>query len=111
MVYNLAMQQLTKSILMRAALGGVLALAFEAVALFAIYELGPQMSDVTRRLVSNGIWCLGLLAALQYATWPRTKQYYRRKRGQCLNCGYDLRSSPDRCPECGTVPTLAPNPP
>jgi hypothetical protein len=52
-------------------------------------------------------WVILLLVALPLAwvvvTWRSKKLRDAQAAGCCAACGYDLRASKERCPECGTA--------
>jgi hypothetical protein len=48
----------------------------------------------------------GALPAVALYRWLRTRRWHGE--GQCEVCGYDLRATSERCPECGTPLTRSP---
>ena len=88
--------------------------SFDAGKLGVIEE---EMSDHVRRLRpvrvmhQNFRWVVIVthwFLVLTFAALPAYRLARRMRRrhppGRCRACGYDLRATPERCPECGTIP-------
>jgi hypothetical protein len=75
---------------------------------FAYARTEPATSGPRATFVQAPYWAAVMASALLPAAWMvRQRGFARRRRradaGQCLTCGYDLRQTPERCPECGAA--------
>ena len=83
---------------------GFIFVSREKVDIFSLNEV------VYSRLTAVGVPCWlvvavsGVSPAIWLARFRRARRRkYRQVHGLCPSCGYDLRATPDRSPECGTV--------
>jgi hypothetical protein len=68
---------------------------------WAASESGPAYAEVGVRS-----WVVIAAFSIVPVWWTIVviRRARRDRRGLCSQCGYDLRATPDRCPECGAVP-------
>jgi hypothetical protein len=71
------------------------------------HHAGLDLKTIRLWSISFPTWliCALLLWPLWLNVFTSVRARFRARRNRCIKCGYDLRASPDRCPECGAAPT------
>jgi hypothetical protein len=76
---------------------------------FAWYEKRNRARGTLAAMGVAPFWSIAAITAALPVGWTAMKwrsRVRRRRRcnaGVCAACGYDLRATPERCPECGAV--------
>lgn len=80
---------------------------------YYLHRRVPQNATASTQVLPNLLTVYLFSPLLFFSALPvvvysrRFHRWYRMRErlaaGRCTTCGYDLRASPDRCPECGAV--------
>jgi hypothetical protein len=76
---------------------------------FAWWRWGsPRGNSIA--MIAAPVWSVLAVTLIAPVGWLLERAYRSRVRqrdlraGRCVSCGYDLRATPGRCPECGSIP-------
>jgi hypothetical protein len=78
---------------------------------FGVRRASDGFNGLTLGVTRVGMpaWALAVgFATAPLITVTRRRRRGWQRRGRCAACGYDLRATPDRCPECGTIAAAPP---
>ena len=67
------------------------------------FVTGERWSDYHYALFLPGWFAFALTASLSAIGMARFARRQQHPTTHCQRCGYDLRATPDRCPECDTI--------